>query len=115
MAKIIETKTKGVYQIRTWFGTKVKVKYKVYDGKVYIRPLLLYSIRDCWSYCFTRLFSNLLLKKKPLNKKQLHIHLSLMDNTTEMLDAIKKYPDSYKLLMQYFEGINVKESQLPSS
>ena len=35
-----------------------------------------------------------------------------MDNTTEMLDAIKKYPDSYKLLMQYFEGINVKESQL---
>ena len=48
MAKIIETKTKGVYQIRTWFGTKVKVKYKVYDGKVYIRPLLLYSIRDCW-------------------------------------------------------------------
>lgn len=48
MAKIIETKTKGVYQIRTWFGTKVKVKYKVYDGKVYIRPLLLYTIRDCW-------------------------------------------------------------------
>ena len=35
-----------------------------------------------------------------------------MDNTTEMLDAIKKYPDSYKLLMQYFEGINVKEAQL---
>ena len=49
MAKIIETKTKGVYQIRTWFGTKVKVKYKVYDGKVYIRPLELYSIKDCWT------------------------------------------------------------------
>ena len=48
MAKIIETKVKGTYQIITWFGAKVKVKYKVYDGKVYIRPLLLYSIRDCW-------------------------------------------------------------------
>ena len=35
-----------------------------------------------------------------------------MDNTTEMLDAIKKYPDTYKLLIQYFEGINVKEVQL---
>ena len=35
-----------------------------------------------------------------------------MDNTTEMLDAIKKYPDTYKLLIQYFEGINVKEAQL---
>ena len=35
-----------------------------------------------------------------------------MDNTAEMLDAIKKYPDSYKSLIQYFEGINVKEEQL---
>lgn len=35
-----------------------------------------------------------------------------MDNTTKMLDALKKYPDSYKLLMQHFEGINVKEAQL---
>ena len=48
MAKIIETKTKGVYQIRTWFGTKVKVKYTGLYGNVYIRPLLLYTIRDCW-------------------------------------------------------------------
>ena len=35
-----------------------------------------------------------------------------MDNTTEMLDAVKKYPDTYKLLIQYFEGLNVKEVQL---
>ena len=35
-----------------------------------------------------------------------------MDNTTELLDAIKKYPNTYKLLIQYFEGINVKEEQL---
>ena len=48
MAKIIKADGKGRYQIITWFGTKVKVKYKGYDGKVYIRPLLLYSIRDCW-------------------------------------------------------------------
>ena len=48
MAKIIETETKGVYQIRTWFGTKVKVEYKGFYGNVYIRPLLLYNIRDCW-------------------------------------------------------------------
>lgn len=35
-----------------------------------------------------------------------------MDNTTKMLDALKKYPDSYKLLMQYFERMDVKEAQL---
>ena len=35
-----------------------------------------------------------------------------MDNTTEMLDAINNYADSYKSLIQYFEGINVKEEQL---
>ena len=35
MAKIIETKTKGVYQIRTWFGTKVKVT-NVNNGKTVV-------------------------------------------------------------------------------
>lgn len=48
MAKIITTNGKGTYQIITWFGTKVKVKYTGLYGNVYIRPLLLYSIRDCW-------------------------------------------------------------------
>ena len=47
MAKIIETEIKGEYQIKTWFGTKVKVKYIGLDGNIYIRPLLLYSTRDC--------------------------------------------------------------------
>lgn len=48
MAKIIKTNGKGSYQIITWFGTKVKVKYTGLYGNVYVRPLLLYSIRDCW-------------------------------------------------------------------
>ena len=69
MAKIIETKTKGVYQIRTWFGTKVKVKYKGYDGKVYIRPLLLYSIRDCWTVIALLDYFQSTIKKEVLNKK----------------------------------------------
>ena len=47
MANIIVTKTKGEYQIKTWFGTKVKVEYKGLYGNIYIRPLLLYSTRDC--------------------------------------------------------------------
>ena len=69
MAKIIRTKTKGVYQIRTWFGTKVKVKYKVYDGKVYIRPLLLYSIRDCWKVIALLGYFQSTIKEEVLNKK----------------------------------------------
>ena len=69
MAKIIETKTKGVYQIRTWFGTKVKVKYKGYDGKVYIRPLLLYSIRDCWTVIALLDYFQSTIKAEVLNKK----------------------------------------------
>ena len=47
MANIITTNGRGTYQIITWFGAKVKVKYKVYDGKVYVRPLELYTIEDC--------------------------------------------------------------------
>ena len=47
MANIIETRVKGTYQIITWFGAKVKVKYKVYNGKVYVRPLELFTIEDC--------------------------------------------------------------------
>ena len=71
MAKIIETKTKGVYQIRTWFGTKVKVKYKVYDGKVYIRPLLLYSIRDCWRVIFLLSWFQSTIKVESLYKEKI--------------------------------------------
>ena len=69
MAKIIETKVKGTYQIITWFGAKVKVKYKVYDGKVYIRPLILYSIRDCWSVIALLGWFQSTIKKEVLNKK----------------------------------------------
>ena len=47
MANIITTDRRGTYQIITWFGAKVKVKYKVYDGKAYVRPLELYTIKDC--------------------------------------------------------------------
>ena len=47
MAKIITTNGRGTYQIITWFGAKVKVKYKVYDRKAYVRPLELYTIEDC--------------------------------------------------------------------
>ena len=71
MAKIIETKTKGVYQIRTWFGTKVKVKYKVYDGKVYIRPLLFYSIRDCWRVITLLGWFQTTIKSEVLNKNKI--------------------------------------------
>ena len=71
MAKIIETKTKGVYQIRTWFGTKVKVKYKVYDGKVYIRPLLLYSIRDCWKVISLLSWFQSTIKIESLHKEKI--------------------------------------------
>ena len=69
MAKIIETETKGTYQIITWFGAKVKVKYKVYDGKVYIRPLILYSIRDCWSVIALLGWFQITIKKEVLDKK----------------------------------------------
>ena len=69
MAKIIETETKGTYQIITWFGAKVKVKYKVYDGKVYIRPLILYSIRDCWSVIALLGWFQTTIKKEVLDKK----------------------------------------------
>ena len=69
MAKIIETKTKGVYQIRTWFGTKVKVQYKVYDGKVYIRPLELYSINDCLKVITLLKWFQSTIKAEILNKK----------------------------------------------
>ena len=69
MAKIIETETKGTYQIITWFGVKVKVKYKVYDGKVYIRPLILYSIRDCWSVIALLGWFQTTIKKEVLDKK----------------------------------------------
>ena len=69
MAKIIETETKGEYQIITWFGAKVKVKYKVYDGKVYIRPLVLYSIRDCWRVIALLGWFQSTIKEEVLNKK----------------------------------------------
>ena len=41
MANIITTNGRGTYQIITWFGAKVKVKYTGLYGNVYIRPLLL--------------------------------------------------------------------------
>ena len=75
MAKIIETETKGTYQIITWFGAKVKVKYKVYDGKVYIRPLILYSIRDCWSVIALLGWFQTTIKKEDLDKKNNCIYI----------------------------------------
>ena len=71
MAKIIETKTKGVYQIKTWFGTKVKVKYKGLYGKVYIRPLELYSIRDCRSTIALLSWFQSTIKTERLNKEKI--------------------------------------------
>ena len=69
MAKIIETETKGEYQIKTWFGTKVKVKYTGLYGNVYIRPLLLYSIRDCWKVIALLGYFQSTIKEEVLNKK----------------------------------------------
>ena len=69
MAKIIETETKGVYQIKTWFGTKVKVKYTGLYGKVYIRPLLLYSIRDCWKVITLLGYFQSTIKEEVLKKE----------------------------------------------
>ena len=69
MVKIIETDNKGEYQIKTWFGTKVKVKYKGLYGNVYIRPLILYSIRDCWSVIALLGWFQSTIKKEDLNKK----------------------------------------------
>ena len=69
MAKIIETKVKGTYQIITWFGTKVKVKYTGLYGDVYIKPLILYSIRDCWSVIALLGWFQSTIKKEVLNKK----------------------------------------------
>ena len=69
MAKIIETETKGEYQIKTWFGTKVKVKYTGLYGNVYIRPLLLYSIGDCWKVIALLGYFQSTIKEEVLNKK----------------------------------------------
>ena len=71
MAKIIKTDGKGIYQIITWFGAKVKVKYKVYDGKVYIRPLVLYSIRDCWRVIALLSWFQSTIKTETLHKEKI--------------------------------------------
>ena len=71
MAKIIETETKGEYQIKTWFGTKVKVKYTGLYGNVYIRPLLLYSIRDCLRVITLLSWFQSTIKVKILNKEKI--------------------------------------------
>ena len=71
MAKIIRTETKGVYQIKTWFGTKVKVKYKGLYGNVYIRPLILYNIRDCWRTLALLSWFQSTIKTERLNKEKI--------------------------------------------
>ena len=71
MAKIIETEIKGEYQIKTWFGTKVKVKYTGLYGNVYIRPLLLYSIRDCLRVITLLSWFQSTIKVKILNKEKI--------------------------------------------
>ena len=69
MAKIIKTNGKGIYQIITWFGAKVKVKYKDFYGNVYVKPLLLYSIRDCWKVIALLGYFQSTIKAEVLNKK----------------------------------------------
>ena len=69
MAKIIKADGKGRYQIITWFGTKVKVKYTSLYGNVYIRPLELYSIKDCWTVIALLGWFQSTIKEEVLNKK----------------------------------------------
>ena len=71
MANIIRTKTKGEYQIKTWFGTKVKVKYTGLYGNIYIRPLILYSIRDCLRVITLLSWFQSTIKVKILNKEKI--------------------------------------------
>ena len=69
MANIITTNGRGTYQIITWFGAKVKVKYKVYDGKVYVRPLELYTIEDCLTVITLLKWFQSTIKAEVLHKK----------------------------------------------
>jgi len=47
MAKIITANGRGTYQIITWFGAKVKVKYTGLYGNYFIHVEELYTIEDC--------------------------------------------------------------------
>ena len=71
MAKIIQTNGKGRYQIKTWFGAKVKVKYTGSYGNVYIRPLLLYNIRDCWRVIALLSWFQSTIKTETLHKEKI--------------------------------------------